>query len=83
MQQIIVAMTAGREVSWIFSDVVKCIFTKDLELKKLIYLYLICYSAENPETSILAVNGFLKDAENIDSSILRALSIRTMSSIPL
>ena len=62
---------------------VKCIFTKDLELKKLIYLYLTVYAREQPEASILAVNGFLKDAENADSSIIRALAIRTMSSIPL
>lgn len=33
-------MTIGRDVSWIFSEVVKAVFTKDLELKKLIYLYL-------------------------------------------
>lgn len=83
LQAIIVSMTAGRDVSWIFQDVVKCIFTKDLELKKLIYLYLTVYAREQPEASILAVNGFLKDAENADSSIIRALAIRTMSSIPL
>lgn len=29
------------------------------------------------------MNSFLKDAENHDSSIIRALAIRTMSSIPL
>jgi len=76
-------MTSGRDVSWIFSDVVKCIFTHDLELKKLIYLYLIVYARREPESSILAVNCFLRDAENQDSSIIRALAIRTMSSIPL
>jgi AP-1 complex subunit beta-1 len=76
-------MTSGRDVSWIFSDVVKCIYTKDLELKKLIYLYLVTYARTQPETSILAVNYFLKDAENVDSSIFRGIAIRTMSAIPL
>ena len=76
-------MTAQRDVSWIFSDVVKVMFTKDLELKKLVYLYLINYAEKNPETSILAVNAFLKDCDNFDSSIIRALAIRTMSTIPL
>ncbi|KAH0573697.1 Adaptor protein complex large chain subunit BetaA [Spironucleus salmonicida] len=83
MQEIIVAMTSQRDVSWIFTDVVKTIFSKDLELKKLVYLYLMNFSTKQPKSCLLAVNAFLKDADNNDSSIIRALAIRTMSSIPL
>jgi AP-1 complex subunit beta-1 len=33
---VIAAMTVGKDVSMLFSDVVKCIHTSDLELKKLV-----------------------------------------------
>jgi AP-1 complex subunit beta-1 len=41
MKQIIASMTIGKDVSMLFPQVVKCIQTKNIELKKLVYLYLI------------------------------------------
>eukprot|EP00768_Dysnectes_brevis_P008789 gnl/Dysnectes_brevis/823_a908_1524.p1 GENE.gnl/Dysnectes_brevis/823_a908_1524~~gnl/Dysnectes_brevis/823_a908_1524.p1 ORF type:complete len:864 (+),score=338.02 gnl/Dysnectes_brevis/823_a908_1524:144-2735(+) len=81
VKKVIAAMTVGKNVSGVFSDVVKCIVTPDLELKKLVYLYLINYAKSNPETTILAVNTFVKDSENKESSLIRALAIRTMGCI--
>ena len=36
----------------------------NLELKKLVYLYLINYAKTQPEQAILAVNTFVKDAND-------------------
>jgi vesicle coat complex subunit len=55
--------------------------TTDLELKKLIYLYIINYAKVKPGESILAVNSFLLDANDVESPIIRALAIRTMGCI--
>ncbi|KAJ3342143.1 beta-adaptin [Kappamyces sp. JEL0680] len=51
--------------------------TEDLELKKLIYLYLINYAKTQPELVILAVNTFVKDSDD-HNPLIRALAIRTM-----
>jgi AP-1 complex subunit beta-1 len=40
-------------------------FTADnLELKKLVYLYLINYAKSQPDLALLAVNTFVKDAND-------------------
>ena len=59
---------------------VKCIHTADLELKKLVYLYVMNYSKTQPELAILAVNTFVQDAEN-PNPLIRALAIRSMGCI--
>ncbi len=64
MKEIIAGMTIGKDVSPLFPYVVNCMRTKDLELKKLIYLYIINYAKIKPNESILAVNSFLIDASD-------------------
>ncbi len=46
--------------SQLFPDVVNCMQTDNLELKKLVYLYLMNYAKTQPEMAILAVNTFAK-----------------------
>jgi AP-1 complex subunit beta-1 len=52
----------------------------NIELKKLVYLYLINYSKSNPDLAILAVNTFVNDAKD-PNPLIRALAIRTMGCI--
>ena len=53
-------MTIGKDVSQLFPDVVNCMQIDNLELKKLVYLYLMNYAKSQPEMAILAVNTFAK-----------------------
>lgn len=53
-------MTVGKDVSGLFPDVLKNMQTDDIELKKLVYLYLMNYAKTQPELAILAVNTFVK-----------------------
>ena len=79
VKKVISAMTTGRDVSKLFPQVVKCILTQDLELKKLVYLYIINYARIKPVETLLAVNAFKKDASDLNSNPLtRALAVRTM-----
>ena len=39
-------------------------YTENLELKKLVYLYLINYAKTQPDLALLAVNTFVKDAND-------------------
>lgn len=46
--------------SSLFPDVVNCMQTDNLELKKLVYLYLMNYAKSQPDMAIMAVNSFVK-----------------------
>ena len=60
VKKVIAAMTVGKDVAMLFPDVVNCMQTDDLELKKLVYLYLINYAKTQPDLAIMAVNTFVK-----------------------
>ncbi|KAJ2085041.1 beta-adaptin, partial [Coemansia sp. S142-1] len=77
VRRVIANMTVGKDVSGLFTDVLKNMHTDDLEIKKLIYLYLINYAKTQPDLVILAVNTFVKDSEDTNP-LIRALAIRTM-----
>merc|ERR1719163_1494842 len=64
VKKVIAAMTVGKDVSALFPDVVNCMQTEDLELKKLVYLYLINYAKTNPAMAIMGVNTFVKDTSH-------------------
>ncbi|XP_020573220.1 beta-adaptin-like protein C [Phalaenopsis equestris] len=80
VKKVIAAMTVGKDVSSLFTDVVNCMQTENLELKKLVYLYLINYAKSNPDLAILAVNTFVKDSQD-HNPLIRALAVRTMGCI--
>ncbi|CAC9553445.1 putative beta-adaptin [Leishmania infantum JPCM5] len=80
VKRIIANMTMGRDVSYLFVDVVKLAPSTDLELKKLVYLYVLSTARLQPEKALLAVNTFLQDTTN-SSPVVRALAVRTMMCI--
>ncbi|KAL9691925.1 hypothetical protein QQ045_012353 [Rhodiola kirilowii] len=80
VKKVIAAMTVGKDVSSLFADVVNCMQTENLELKKLVYLYLINYAKSQPDLAILAVNTFVKDSQD-PNPLIRALAVRTMGCI--
>merc|ERR1719437_393174 len=73
-------MTVGKDVSMLFTDVLNCVQTGNIELKKLVYLYLINYAKTQPELTLLAVNTFVKDSSD-SNPLIRALAVRTMGCI--
>lgn len=80
-KQVIAMMTIGKDVSSLFPHMVKCMETNSIELKKLVYLYIINYAKSKADLAIMAVNSFQKDAREKGSPLLRALSLRTMGCI--
>lgn len=80
VKKVIASMTVGKDVSGLFTDVLNCAQTGNIELKKLVYLYLINYAKTQPELTLLAVNTFVKDASD-PNPLIRALAVRTMGCI--
>mmetsp|Transcript_78628 Transcript_78628/g.163432 ORF Transcript_78628/g.163432 Transcript_78628/m.163432 type:complete len:890 (-) Transcript_78628:222-2891(-) len=82
VKKVIANMTVGKDVSSLFADVVNCIQTDNMELKKLVYLYVMNYAKAQPELAILAINTFRKDASD-PNPLIRSLAVRTMGCIRL
>ncbi|KJE92686.1 adaptor-like protein complex 1 beta 1 subunit [Capsaspora owczarzaki ATCC 30864] len=80
VKKVIASMTVGKDVSSLFPDVLNCMQTDNLELKKLVYLYVMNYAKSQPDVAIMAVNTFVNDCRN-DNPLIRALAIRTMGCI--
>lgn len=80
LRRVIASMTVGKDMSTLFTDVLQCTQTPSVELKKLVYLYLVHYAAAKPELTILIVNTLLRDAAE-ENPLLRALALRTMASM--
>lgn len=81
-KRVVALMRQGDNVQWLFSSMLRCVKTNDLELKKLTYLYLTTYSAQEPEQAIMAVNTFIQDSQD-SNPLVRALAVRTMCRIRL
>lgn len=73
-------MRQGENVLPLFSSMLRCVKTNDIQLKKLAYLYLIKYSTQEPEQAIMAVNTFVQDSQDANP-IIRALAVRNMCRI--
>ena len=60
MKKVIALMTIEKDVSKLFIDIVNCMQQGDIEMKKLVYLYLINYADQKPDLALLAVQSFIR-----------------------
>ncbi len=81
LKKVIAQMTLGKDLSPLFQSVIKCLEYQNLDIKKLVYLYIINYSRQKPDDAIMSINLFRKDAANKSNAIIRGLAVRTMSSL--
>ena len=75
-------MTLGIDVSPLFTEMVLMVETRDLVVKKMIYLYLTTYAKSNPELAVLCISTLQKDTNNIDPTV-RGLALRSLTGLSL
>jgi AP-3 complex subunit beta len=83
MKWLLAMLSKGRDVSEFFPDVVKNVVVKSIEVKKMVYLYLVHYAdydATCREISLLSINSFQKDMSG-NNPLIRGLALRVMTSI--
>eukprot|EP00656_Telonema_subtile_P033874 TRINITY_DN3791_c0_g4_i6.p1 TRINITY_DN3791_c0_g4~~TRINITY_DN3791_c0_g4_i6.p1 ORF type:complete len:1074 (+),score=404.50 TRINITY_DN3791_c0_g4_i6:166-3387(+) len=80
MKQIVGLMSMGKDTSDLFPDVVMNVVCQTLELKKLVYTYLLRYAAEKSDVALLSINTFQKDMEH-SNQLIRALALRVLSGL--
>ena len=59
--------------------VVEAVF-ENMEVKKLVYMYLVRYAGEQPDLALLSVNAFQRDLSD-PNALIRALALRVMAAI--
>ncbi|BGP40403.1 hypothetical protein JCM10449v2_004365 [Rhodotorula kratochvilovae] len=82
LKRVVASMTMGQDLSPLYPDVLACLSIQVLEIKKMVYLFLINYARVKPEMVKHALPGLLADAHD-KNALIRALAIRTMSYIPV
>ncbi|GAA5985501.1 hypothetical protein JCM11641_007087 [Rhodosporidiobolus odoratus] len=82
LKRVVASMTMGQDMSPLYPDVLACLSIQVLEIKKMVYLFLINYARVKPEMVKHALPGLLSDAHD-KNALIRALAIRTMSYIPV
>ncbi len=83
MKWLLAMMSKGKDVSNFFPDVVKNVIANSVEVKKMVYTYLVHYADANPscrELALLSINSFQKDLV-APNQLIRALALRVMTSI--
>ncbi|CAM8966688.1 unnamed protein product [Rhodiola kirilowii] len=82
LKRLLALIAQGCDVSNFFPQVVKNVATQSLEVKKLVYLYLLHYAEKRPNEALLSINCFQKDLGDINP-LVRAWALRTMAGIRL
>lgn len=80
MKRIIGMMADGRDVSDLFAAVVKNVVSKNVEVKKLVYLYLVRYAEEQQDLALLSISTFQKGLKD-PNQLIRGSALRVLSSI--
>eukprot|EP00591_Stephanopyxis_turris_P011481 CAMPEP_0195531852 /NCGR_PEP_ID=MMETSP0794_2-20130614/36507_1 /TAXON_ID=515487 /ORGANISM="Stephanopyxis turris, Strain CCMP 815" /LENGTH=843 /DNA_ID=CAMNT_0040663807 /DNA_START=252 /DNA_END=2783 /DNA_ORIENTATION=- len=82
IKKVIAYMTLGIDVSRLFSEMMMAIETRDLVVKKMVYLFLCNYATANPELAQMCTNTLQKDCSN-DDPMVRGLALRALCSLNL
>ncbi|KAL9624151.1 MAG: hypothetical protein Q9160_001673 [Pyrenula sp. 1 TL-2023] len=80
LRKVITSMYQGQPCLTYFSAVVKNVANTNIEIKKLVYLYLLNYAESEPDLALLSINAIQKSLTD-QSPQVRALALRTMSGI--
>ncbi|PON44747.1 AP-3 complex subunit beta [Parasponia andersonii] len=82
LKRLLALIAQGFDVSNLFPQVVKNVASQSLEVKKLVYLYLLHYAEKRPNEALLSINCFQKDLGD-PNPLVRAWALRTMAGIRL
>lgn len=71
----------GFDVSPVFPQVVKAILTPSLDVKRLIYQFIVINSKKCQDLCLLCVDKLHKDSTENENPLIRGLALRTLSSL--
>ncbi|XP_052395058.1 AP-3 complex subunit beta-2, partial [Carassius gibelio] len=78
MKRIVAMIARGKNASDLFAAVVKNVACKNIEVKKLVYVYLVCYAEEQQDLALLSISTFqrgLKDPNQLIRASARDIRV--------
>ncbi|KAM8873265.1 AP-3 complex subunit beta-1 isoform 3-T3 [Synchiropus picturatus] len=80
MKRVVGLIAKGKNASELFPAVVKNVASKNIELKKLVYVYLVRYAEEQQDLALLSISTFQRALKD-PNQLIRASALRVLSSI--
>jgi AP-3 complex subunit beta len=80
MRRIIGMIAKGKDAADLFPAVVKNVVSKNMEVKKLVYVYLMRYAEEQQDLALLSIATFQRGLKD-PNQLIRASALRVLSSI--
>lgn len=80
MKRIIGMIAKGKDASELFPAVVKNVVSKNIEVKKLVYVFLCRYAEEQQDLALLSISTFQRALKD-PNQLIRASALRVLSSI--
>ncbi|KAI8480982.1 AP-3 complex subunit beta-2 [Branchiostoma belcheri] len=80
MKRIVGMVAKGKDASDLFAAVVKNVVSKNIEVKKLVYVYLVRYAEEQQDLALLSIATFQRALKD-PNQLIRASALRVLSSI--
>ncbi|KYO48548.1 AP-3 complex subunit beta-1 isoform X3 [Alligator mississippiensis] len=80
MRRIVGVIAKGKNASELFPAVVKNVASKNIEIKKLVYVYLMRYAEEQQDLALLSISTFQRALKD-PNQLIRASALRVLSSI--
>uniref|UniRef100_A0A7M4FHB6 AP-3 complex subunit beta n=1 Tax=Crocodylus porosus TaxID=8502 RepID=A0A7M4FHB6_CROPO len=80
MRRIVGVVAKGKNASELFPAVVKNVASKNIEIKKLVYVYLMRYAEEQQDLALLSISTFQRALKD-PNQLIRASALRVLSSI--
>lgn len=80
MKRVVGLIAKGKNASEMFPAVVKNVASKNIELKKLVYVYLVRYAEEQQDLALLSISTFQRALKD-PNQFIRASALRVLSSI--
>ena len=77
LKKILANMTMGQDMSLLFNEVINCLSFNNLEMKRLVYLYLQHYAKQKPDLSIMVMNSLTKDIQDINP-LVQVMALKTI-----
>uniref|UniRef100_A0A8C0FT64 Adaptor related protein complex 3 subunit beta 1 n=1 Tax=Bubo bubo TaxID=30461 RepID=A0A8C0FT64_BUBBB len=75
-----IMIAKGKNASELFPAVVKNVASKNIEIKKLVYVYLMRYAEEQQDLALLSISTFQRALKD-PNQLIRASALRVLSSI--
>ncbi|CAN9504350.1 unnamed protein product [Ophioblennius macclurei] len=80
MKRVVGLIAKGKNASELFPAVVKNVASKNIELKKLVYVYLVRYAEEQQDLALLSISTFQRALKD-PNQLIRASALRVLSSV--